>query len=97
MFPQGQIHFEINLSCGNSKFLSAFSHEDPGVVTVVNRLFQAPPDVLSATFSQPDDFIEQIRENIQPQIGSIECLRRCGLPIPGPRLLNASIRNKQEG
>ena len=30
IFPQGYIHYELNLGCKSAKFLSALNHEDPG-------------------------------------------------------------------
>jgi oxalate decarboxylase/phosphoglucose isomerase-like protein (cupin superfamily) len=37
LFPQGLVHFEQNLSCEPAIFLSALSHEDPGLF--LSRLF----------------------------------------------------------
>jgi hypothetical protein len=77
------IHFEQNLGCEEAVFLSAFSHEDPGVLTISNRLFDRdmPIQALTSTFNQNNDVINALRSNlgVNPAKGRGECLRRCGI------------------
>lgn len=81
VFPQGLIHFEQNLGCEEAVFLSAFSHEDPGVLTLSNRLFDLPIQALTSTFNQNGDVINAIKSNlgVNPAKGRGECLKRCGI------------------
>lgn len=82
VFEQGLVHFELNLSCEPARFLSAFSSDDPGVLTVTTRLFDAPNTVLAASFNIDDQSIENIRSRIAANIGYEECLKRCNITIP---------------
>ena len=82
-FPKGLIHFEQNLGCKNAIFLSAFNHEDPGVVTLPNRLFEIPIQALTSSFNTTDaDSLNQIKSKLvnNPSRGIGECRARCGLP-----------------
>ena len=81
IFPQGLIHFEQNLGCTPARFLSSFSNEDPGVLTISTRLFDFPQQALTSTFSQSNNVINYLKSNLKvnPAMGNGECLKRCGL------------------
>ena len=81
VFPQGLIHFEQNLECTNATFLSAFSSEDPGVLQIMNRLFEINGEALTSTFNQAEAAIDFMRMSLgtNPAKGRGECLKRCGL------------------
>ena len=81
LYSQGLIHFEQNLGCTNATFLSAFSSEDAGVLTLTNRLFAVNQEGLTSTFNQADVTIDYLRSNIgeNPAKGRGECLKRCKL------------------
>lgn len=81
VFPQGLIHFEQNLGCKNATFLSAFSSEDPGVLTITTRLFNINQQALTSSFNQNDKKINSIRSDLveNPAMGLGECLRRCNI------------------
>ena len=82
-FPQGLIHFEQNLGCTQATFLSAFNHEDPGVLTLPNRLFDIPIQALTSSFNTADEAtLNQIKNRLvhNPAIGIGECRARCRLP-----------------
>ncbi|KAJ6519008.1 RmlC-like cupin [Mycena sanguinolenta] len=49
IFPQGAVHFEINDGCEPAMFVAAFNSEDPGVLSVAQRFFGLPIDILAAT------------------------------------------------
>lgn len=80
-FPQGLIHFEQNLECKKSVFLSSFNNEDPGVVTITNRLFQLPMQTLTSSFNNSEFVINKLKNSLvnDPAIGVGECRKRCGL------------------
>ena len=84
VFPQGLVHFEQNLGCRKAVFLSAFSSEDAGVVTLSTRLFDFNQQSLTSTFNQTDAVINSLRESVRsnPAVGRGECLARCGLTRP---------------
>jgi oxalate decarboxylase/phosphoglucose isomerase-like protein (cupin superfamily) len=79
-FPQGLIHFEQNLGCTNATFLSAFNHEDPGVLTITNRLFDIPTQALTSSFNTDEATIQNIKSKLSfnPAKGVGECRKRCG-------------------
>ena len=82
IFPQGLIHFEQNVGCTNATFLSSFSSEDPGVLQIVNRLFDIEfEEALTSTFNQDEQVINYLKKSIgvNPTMGRGECLKRCGL------------------
>ncbi|CAF4205663.1 unnamed protein product, partial [Didymodactylos carnosus] len=50
VFPKGAIHFQQNIGCKPAKFVAAFNHEDPGVLTIANSFFgQFPDDIVQAS------------------------------------------------
>ena len=81
-FPKGLVHFEQNLGCTNATFLSAFNHEDPGVLTLPNRLLDIPIQALTSSFNHDETNINQIKMRVvrNPSRGIGECRARCGLP-----------------
>lgn len=58
----------------------AFGSDDPGVLTVSNRMFTFPDEALEATFNQTKKVIDKLRKGLPttPAVGNEECLRRCG-------------------
>ena len=92
-FPRGLVHFEQNLGCSEATFLSAFNHEDPGVVTIPNRLFDIPIQALTSSFNSTEDTINALKARLvsNPAYGVGECLKRCGLDISGSDQINSSI------
>jgi len=81
VFPQGLVHFEINLECTPATFLSAFSSEDPGTLTIANRLFDINQLALTSTFNTTNELIDALRIRIptNPALLVGECRKRCGL------------------
>jgi len=80
-FPHGLIHEEQNIGCEPATFISAFSSDDPGVLTISNRLFTLPEEALTSTFNITMSQVDQIRKNLptNPAKGTSECLNRCSL------------------
>ena len=92
-FPEGLIHFEQNLGCSNATFYSAFNSEDPGVITLPNRLLDIPIQALTSSFNINETFINQLKARIvrNPSSGVGECRKRCGLESSGSNKINSSI------
>jgi len=65
VFPQGLIHFQINIGRTNAVANVAFGSQNPGVATVGNSVFGSHPsirvDVLSKAFHVDEDVIEEIQ------------------------------------
>lgn len=80
-FPQGLIHFEQNLGCTKAAFLAAFNSEDPGLLTLPNRLFTIPIQALTSSFNNTEEVINTLKEKFvrSPAAGVGECRARCGL------------------
>ncbi|CAF4466385.1 unnamed protein product, partial [Didymodactylos carnosus] len=81
VFPKGAIHFEQNIGCKPVKFVAAFNHEDPGVLTIANSFFgQFPDDIVQASLGgelSAEEF-EQLKSAIPANValGVEECLIR---------------------
>ncbi|KAJ6519030.1 RmlC-like cupin domain-containing protein [Mycena sanguinolenta] len=85
VFPQGAVHFEMNDGCEPAMFVAAFNSEDPGVLSVAQRFFGLPIDILAATMGglgvqQVEGLEAMIPDNIA--VGTDACLQRCGLHRP---------------
>ena len=85
LFPQGYIHYELNLGCSPAKFISALNHEDPGVITISTRGFELPNIALQSTYILSDKEVEEIRSKLpsSPAEGIAECLKRCKFVVDG--------------
>ena len=92
-FPEGLIHFEQNLGCSNATFYSAFNSEDPGVLTLPNRLFEIPLQALTSSFNNTDTIINQLKSKLvsNPASGVGECRKRCGLFNSSSQIKNRFI------
>ncbi|KAJ7117740.1 RmlC-like cupin domain-containing protein [Mycena epipterygia] len=85
VFPQGAIHFEMNTGCEPAMFVAAFNNEDPGVLSLAQRFFGLPPDIVQATLGdiglqEFEELAAMIPDNIA--VGTDECLKACGLARP---------------
>jgi hypothetical protein len=79
MFPQGLIHYQQNLDCRPVEYISGFNSEDPGVVTVSQRLFQLPFEAVASALGTSDFDTVNLRNGLpaSPAEGRKECLKRC--------------------
>ena len=79
--PQGNVHYQQNLSCRKAKYISAFNNEDPGVLTITNRLFTLPTESLSVSFNLDELQIQNIAVGLPSNVagGRRECLKRCNI------------------
>jgi hypothetical protein len=85
VFPMGAIHFEMNTGCEPALFVAAFNSEDPGVLSVAQRYFGIPPDIIGAALGglgveEVLGLGSKIPDNVAA--GTDECLQRCGLTRP---------------
>ncbi|KAI0046441.1 spherulin 1a [Auriscalpium vulgare] len=82
VFPQGAIHFEMNLSCEPGMFVAAFNNEDPGVNTITQRYLGLPPDIVAAALGGVNivkvaHMESKILDNVA--FGVDDCLQRCNI------------------
>jgi oxalate decarboxylase/phosphoglucose isomerase-like protein (cupin superfamily) len=52
LFPKGSIHFQVNLGCEPLQFVAGLNNIDPGVLSVAQRFFGLPVDVVAATLGE---------------------------------------------
>jgi oxalate decarboxylase/phosphoglucose isomerase-like protein (cupin superfamily) len=95
IIPRGLIHYQINLSCKKATYVSAYSSEDPGFISVMPQTLLFPNYVLSGTLGIAESEVDKLRNGL-PKSPSLslqqsECYKRCGLTeaspglsIPGP-------------
>ena len=86
LFPQGLLHFQQNMGCEMATYLSALNSEDPGVLTVSNRLFELQVNGVAVGLNMTVEQVLALRENVPrgPAAGQAECLRRCRSVFFGP-------------
>ncbi|KAJ7696473.1 hypothetical protein B0H17DRAFT_891718, partial [Mycena rosella] len=85
VLPQGVIHFEMNEGCEPAMFVAGFNSEDPGVLSIAQRFFSLPMDIVGITMGdvgvqQVEGLEALIPDNIA--VGTNKCLERCGLTRP---------------
>ncbi|KAJ6488087.1 RmlC-like cupin domain-containing protein [Mycena vulgaris] len=85
VFPQGAIHFEVNEGCQPAMFVAGFNNEDPGVLSIAQRFFGLPPDIVGVTMGNLG--VEQVKglEAMIPDnvaAGLQACLQKCGRARP---------------
>jgi oxalate decarboxylase/phosphoglucose isomerase-like protein (cupin superfamily) len=81
IFPQGAIHFEINLDCTPAVFVAAFNNEDPGVQTTANSFFGLPTDAAGislniSSIQTVEDLAKYLPSN--PAVAMEACMKKCG-------------------
>ena len=81
--PKGLVHFEMNLGCKTSSYLSIYSSVDPGIV-YMSRGFDLPIEVLETTFNLSEEQINMIQKYLPKaphagvkNFGFDECIERC--------------------
>jgi hypothetical protein len=84
LFPQRSLHLEFNSDCEDMVFVAAFNHEDPGINTLTETLFQL--DDFFASLALGLEFLEgadidRYRHLVPATLaqGVEDCLRRCGI------------------
>ncbi|CAK9182382.1 unnamed protein product [Ilex paraguariensis] len=62
----GLIHFQFNVDKTNAVAISAFSSQNPGVITIANAVFNSTPpisiDVLTKAFQVDEKVIELLQK-----------------------------------
>jgi oxalate decarboxylase/phosphoglucose isomerase-like protein (cupin superfamily) len=82
VFPQGAIHFELNLGCEPAVFVAAFNNEDPGVQTIAQSFFGLPTDVTQVSLNISSiQTVEDLAAHLpaNPAVAMQECMKTCGL------------------
>ncbi|KNA13634.1 hypothetical protein SOVF_114790 [Spinacia oleracea] len=85
VFPQGLIHFQLNLGKTNAFAIASFGSQNPGRINVVDGLFGTMPrildDVLTKAFQVDDTLIERLRSQFSRQNLSINTTGRSILQL----------------
>ncbi|KAF2878093.1 RmlC-like cupin domain-containing protein [Massariosphaeria phaeospora] len=84
IFPAGTLHFMQNNDCQPAQLISALNSEDAGTLNILNALWTFSPETVKAAFGNAELDTETLGQRIpQPgtgaNLGSFECLKRCGL------------------
>ncbi|KAJ8901244.1 hypothetical protein NDN08_007093 [Rhodosorus marinus] len=84
VFPMGLPHFQINNSCEEVRFLSSLSHEDPGVITLPDRILGFPDNVLQTAFNigHYGNGTDQFKAKIDMREIQKKCLQTCKHSTP---------------
>ncbi|CAA7394128.1 unnamed protein product [Spirodela intermedia] len=65
VFPQGLIHFQLNIGRENAVAIAALSSQNPGVITVANTVFGSNPaindDVLAKAFQVDKKVVDHLQ------------------------------------
>ncbi|KAG6412402.1 hypothetical protein SASPL_125080 [Salvia splendens] len=70
VFPQGLIHFQINVGKTNAVAFAGFGSQNPGVITIANAVFGSDPkinpDVLAKAFQVEKNIIDYLQAQFWP-------------------------------
>ncbi|KAG6412403.1 hypothetical protein SASPL_125081 [Salvia splendens] len=70
VFPQGIIHFQINVGKINAVAFAGFGSQNPGVITIANAVFGSDPkinpDVLAKAFQVEKNIIDYLQAQFWP-------------------------------
>jgi oxalate decarboxylase/phosphoglucose isomerase-like protein (cupin superfamily) len=91
LYPKGLIHFENNLGCAPVRYLSAMNNEDPGMVTIANRIIDLPSLVLQTTLNISQCQIGTLKNSTPMNTllsGIDECKKRCNSKNSGTFMLD---------
>ena len=82
--PQGLVHFEMNMGCKPAFYLSTYNNVDPGLVTLSDRVFEFPLEILESTYYLTKEQIKLMKRYLPntPTAGVMnygfdECIERC--------------------
>jgi oxalate decarboxylase/phosphoglucose isomerase-like protein (cupin superfamily) len=80
-FGPGALHFEQNMGCTDAVLVAAFNNEDPGTAQITEGIRSLPLDILSATFGQTQNQINQTRQAFPttPAQGIDSCYKACNI------------------
>jgi len=78
VFPQGLIHFQLNIGGTHAVANVAFGSQTPGLVTIANAMFESmppiPDDVLTKAFQVDGKVIKALRSQFHTNgLGSLSC------------------------
>ena len=65
VFPQGLIHFQLNVGTTNAVAIAALSSQNPGVITIAKAVFGSKPaistDVLTKSFQVDKNVVQYLQ------------------------------------
>ncbi|KAM7528758.1 hypothetical protein LguiB_032168 [Lonicera macranthoides] len=68
VFPEGLIHFQLNVGKTNAVAIAALSSQNPGVITIANAVFGSnqpiSPDVLTKAFQVDKKVIDYLQQQL---------------------------------
>lgn len=81
IFPQGSVHYFINIGCDEAALVAVATSDDPGRIDVADALFNVLPESIvdAAMGGQKIRINPNQIQTIDPAKGTDECRRRCRL------------------
>jgi len=80
VFPKGSTHFQQNMDCNTTVFVSSFDYYDPGTLSLAQTLFGLDQGVVDATLGEIGvSVLDSIKLPTNFIIGAQECLDRCNI------------------
>lgn len=71
VFPQGLVHFQLNLCSEPALAIPFFTSQNPGVVTVADTVFgsnpRIPEEILEKAFQVEKEVIEKLMAQFNPK------------------------------
>ncbi len=81
--PKSLIHYQQNMGCDTAVLLSVLDHEDPGLISTGNQMFELPTEAVAQAFNRVDSFVTGMRASWPDKISNgrfnAECAARCRL------------------
>ena len=79
IFPQGSIHYFINIECQNASLVAVANSDEPGRIEIATNFFDVlPQSIISAALGGQTININPKRvQSVDPAKGTEECRRRC--------------------
>ncbi|XP_020586288.1 putative germin-like protein 2-1 [Phalaenopsis equestris] len=71
VFPQGLVHFQINIGKNNAVALAALSSQNPGVVRVANAAFGSNPSIIPIVLEKAFQLDENIVRMLQAKFSAV--------------------------
>ena len=79
VFPQGLLHYQLNLGCKRARLLAALANEDAGTLSFPSRLLEIKTSTLSLIFGLNTRSTETLQRTASLAKIQSACLRMCGL------------------
>jgi len=80
IFPKGSLHFQQNLACEPTIFVSSFDNIDPGTDSIATGFFGLDQEVIAATLGETGvQIFNDLAIPTNFALGAQSCLQACGL------------------